>query len=414
MKPEPRAATVSEVYSSEYEKVESVKMAETVIPGEQVLTGLEPAVIGEETPEKQPSIAEKPSVAKEPSVAPQLSVSREPSAAVKPSGDTSKEPSAVIKSSIATREPSTDIKLSDTTKPSALEEPSVSPRLSAKEPSVTEKPDVTSKEPSTVIKSSIASRESSDMTKPSAPEETSVSPELSGTREPSATVKPSIDSKEPSVTIKLSDATKPSVPEKLSAIPSLSATKEPSPTVRSSFTSKPSVKEELRITKEPILSVSPADQVSEIGPITEEPSEVVPSTELLLKEYVVVEPTPTTMVPAMLSFEGGTTTIPVTSPPPQIPSFTSDRPYKEERTGDFPFDVDTTVEILDVPPPDLNVTTTITASGTLEVITESPEGLIETTLNYKPDGTMEVFVLLHIIDCIASKVLIPHSIPVFL
>ncbi|XP_015833907.1 uncharacterized protein LOC658548 isoform X2 [Tribolium castaneum] len=56
----------------------------------------------------------------------------------------------------------------------------------------------------------------------------------------------------------------------------------------------------------------------------------------------------------------------------------------------FPFDIDTQVDVLNRPPDGVHVTTTITNSGTLEVITEGPEGVIETTLIYTNSGNVEV------------------------
>lgn len=56
----------------------------------------------------------------------------------------------------------------------------------------------------------------------------------------------------------------------------------------------------------------------------------------------------------------------------------------------FPFDIDTQVDVLNKPPEGVHVTTTITDSGTLEVITEGPEGVIETTLIYTNSGNVEV------------------------
>ncbi|CAH1105943.1 unnamed protein product [Psylliodes chrysocephalus] len=58
--------------------------------------------------------------------------------------------------------------------------------------------------------------------------------------------------------------------------------------------------------------------------------------------------------------------------------------------NDFPFLVDTKVEVCDNPPENLNITTSVTASGNLLVISEGPSGTIETILHYKDDGTIEV------------------------
>lgn len=170
------------------------------------------------------------------------------------------------------------------------------------------------------------------------------------------------------------------------------------PSVQPSIVSKPSVKEDVEVAEKP--------RIPSKGSVTEEPSVVQPSAIKKLSPATsgavrgptgVIEPIaeepfePTEAAPAA---PGGLRTPVVSSTlPPLRPilSSTSELPYTEERIGNFPFEVETKVEILDVPPPDLHVTTTITASGTLEVITEGPEGLIETTLNYMPDGTIEVF-----------------------
>lgn len=56
----------------------------------------------------------------------------------------------------------------------------------------------------------------------------------------------------------------------------------------------------------------------------------------------------------------------------------------------FPFDIDTQVDVINKPPDGVHITTTITNSGTLEVITEGPEGVIETTLIYTNSGNVEV------------------------
>lgn len=59
-------------------------------------------------------------------------------------------------------------------------------------------------------------------------------------------------------------------------------------------------------------------------------------------------------------------------------------------SGTFPFKAETKLETLDEPPAGLQVTTIVTSSGNLEVITEGGEGLIETQLIYRDDGTIEV------------------------
>lgn len=52
-------------------------------------------------------------------------------------------------------------------------------------------------------------------------------------------------------------------------------------------------------------------------------------------------------------------------------------PVEEKRFGgDFPYEVETKGYALSEPPTDLHVTTAVTGSGTLEVITEGPEGVI--------------------------------------
>ncbi|XP_050300880.1 uncharacterized protein LOC126739300 isoform X2 [Anthonomus grandis grandis] len=67
-------------------------------------------------------------------------------------------------------------------------------------------------------------------------------------------------------------------------------------------------------------------------------------------------------------------------------------PFEEKRWGpEFPYDVQNKAyEILGDIPKDLHITTTITSSGTLEVITEGPAGLIATTMTYTKDGNIEV------------------------
>lgn len=52
-------------------------------------------------------------------------------------------------------------------------------------------------------------------------------------------------------------------------------------------------------------------------------------------------------------------------------------PFDEKRYGgEFPVDVENKAFGLDEAPADLHMTTTVTGSGTLEVITEGPEGTI--------------------------------------
>lgn len=71
--------------------------------------------------------------------------------------------------------------------------------------------------------------------------------------------------------------------------------------------------------------------------------------------------------------------------PPPTTDLTSDQPQEglieipvEEKRfgGDFPYEVETKGYALPEPPTDLHVTTAVTGSGTLEVITEGPEGVI--------------------------------------
>ncbi|KAJ3634857.1 hypothetical protein MTP99_007799 [Tenebrio molitor] len=57
----------------------------------------------------------------------------------------------------------------------------------------------------------------------------------------------------------------------------------------------------------------------------------------------------------------------------------------------FPFDIDTQVDIINRPPDGVHVTTTITNSGTLEEMsTEGPEGVIEASLIYTNSGGLKV------------------------
>lgn len=70
-------------------------------------------------------------------------------------------------------------------------------------------------------------------------------------------------------------------------------------------------------------------------------------------------------------------------------------PVLIEQFDNFPFEVETTGIVLSEPPLGLILTTTITNSGNLEVITEGPEGLIETELNYREDGVIEVTIVLY-------------------
>lgn len=62
----------------------------------------------------------------------------------------------------------------------------------------------------------------------------------------------------------------------------------------------------------------------------------------------------------------------------------------EEKSDNFPFKVETSGIVLTEPPPGLILTTIITNSGNLEVITEGPAGIIETELNYRENGVIEV------------------------
>lgn len=82
----------------------------------------------------------------------------------------------------------------------------------------------------------------------------------------------------------------------------------------------------------------------------------------------------------------------------------------------FPFDIDTQVDVLNKPPDGVHVTTTITNSGTLEVITEGPEGVIETTLIYTNSGNVEV--VTEILElkgkgktCNRNKIKTPSTVP---
>lgn len=64
-------------------------------------------------------------------------------------------------------------------------------------------------------------------------------------------------------------------------------------------------------------------------------------------------------------------------PPDQPQEGLIEIPVEEKRFGgDFPYEVETKGYALPEPPTDLHVTTAVTGSGTLEVITEGPEGVI--------------------------------------
>ncbi|XP_030751499.1 uncharacterized protein LOC115879012 isoform X3 [Sitophilus oryzae] len=66
-------------------------------------------------------------------------------------------------------------------------------------------------------------------------------------------------------------------------------------------------------------------------------------------------------------------------------------PFSEERTGGpFPYEVETKVYAQEKPVSTLHLTTAVTTSGNLEVITEGPEGAVETTLTYTPSGNIVV------------------------
>ncbi|XP_044754599.1 uncharacterized protein LOC123313686 [Coccinella septempunctata] len=52
--------------------------------------------------------------------------------------------------------------------------------------------------------------------------------------------------------------------------------------------------------------------------------------------------------------------------------------------------VDTTCDVLDTPPKDIHIVTTIAKTGSLEITTEGPPGIIETKVNYLPDGKIEI------------------------
>ncbi|XP_045462172.1 uncharacterized protein LOC123672202 [Harmonia axyridis] len=52
--------------------------------------------------------------------------------------------------------------------------------------------------------------------------------------------------------------------------------------------------------------------------------------------------------------------------------------------------VDTTCDVLDKPPKDIHVVTTIAKTGSLEITTEGPPGVIETKVNYLADGKVEI------------------------
>ncbi|XP_048525691.1 uncharacterized protein LOC109538912, partial [Dendroctonus ponderosae] len=66
-------------------------------------------------------------------------------------------------------------------------------------------------------------------------------------------------------------------------------------------------------------------------------------------------------------------------------------PFDEKRYGgEVPVDVENRAFGLDEGPADLHMTTTVTSSGTLEVVTEGPGGTIGTTLTYTEEGNIEV------------------------
>lgn len=69
--------------------------------------------------------------------------------------------------------------------------------------------------------------------------------------------------------------------------------------------------------------------------------------------------------------------------------------YTRSEALAFPFEIDTQVDIINKPPEGIQVTTSITNSGTLEVITEGPEGTIETTLVYTSSGNVQVVTEMH-------------------
>ncbi|KAK9885764.1 hypothetical protein WA026_013635 [Henosepilachna vigintioctopunctata] len=52
--------------------------------------------------------------------------------------------------------------------------------------------------------------------------------------------------------------------------------------------------------------------------------------------------------------------------------------------------VDTTCDIIDMPPNDIHVVTTLAKTGSLEITTEGPPGVIETKVNYLPCGKIEI------------------------
>ncbi|RZC40488.1 uncharacterized protein BDFB_004867, partial [Asbolus verrucosus] len=119
------------------------------------------------------------------------------------------------------------------------------------------------------------------------------------------------------------------------------------------------------------------------------------------KSTEIVEPTPTDIVALPPSGDGVDQIWPKGSErfmlSHQVTSSRSKELLKSETSikclkvkENFPFDVDTRVDVIDKRPDGVHVTTTITNSGTLEVITEGPEGVIETTLVYTNSGNVEV------------------------
>ncbi|CAH1132886.1 unnamed protein product [Ceutorhynchus assimilis] len=66
-------------------------------------------------------------------------------------------------------------------------------------------------------------------------------------------------------------------------------------------------------------------------------------------------------------------------------------PFEESRDGgDFPVDVTNVAYSVGKPADDVHMTSIITDSGTLQVVTEGPMGIIETTLTYTDDGQIDV------------------------
>lgn len=66
-------------------------------------------------------------------------------------------------------------------------------------------------------------------------------------------------------------------------------------------------------------------------------------------------------------------------------------PIALHTTRSTKINVDTKVDLIDKTPEDIHVLTTVTPSGTLEVVTEGPPGMIETKVTYLDNGKIEIY-----------------------